>query len=404
MADIVRVPWNVLRFATGMLKPSPGIQKGAADFAIAARDNGKPPFDGAAALRTISLLEPACAEPDRLRREEIEARYSNLASADVLVTGAAGFLGRALVQALRKRGQSVRVLVRKPVAAYADDPGIQVVIGDLGDPRSVDHAVAGAGIVYHVGAAMRGSARDFEAGTVWGTRNVVDACKKHASERLIYVSSMSVFDHAGRDPGVAVTETSDYEPHPQWRGAYTQTKLTAEQTVLDAVRYDDLPAVVIRPGQIFGPGAEKVTPNAVIGLAGRWVAVGEGSMTLPLAYVDDVVDALLLAAEAPDVPGKVFNIVDPALITQQDYLDRARRKLGNELRVVRVPTWLFMTLAFGVELLGKLLRRDVPLTRYRVRSLRPLANFDLRAANDVLGWKPRVGARRGLDLTFGKAD
>ncbi|MEZ5461196.1 NAD-dependent epimerase/dehydratase family protein [Dokdonella sp.] len=403
IADTVRVPWNVLRFATGMLKPSPGIQKGAADFAIAARDNGKPPFDGAAALRTISLLEPACAEPDRLRREEIEARYSNLAPADVLVTGAAGFLGRALVQALRKRGQSVRVLVRKPVAAYADDPGIQVVIGDLGDPRSVDHAVAGAGIVYHVGAAMRGSARDFEAGTVWGTRNVVDACRKHGNQRLVYVSSMSVLDHAGRDPAVALTETSDYEPHPQWRGAYTQTKLTAEQTVLDAIRHDRLPAVILRPGQIFGPGAEKVTPNAVIGLAGRWVAVGDGGVTLPLVYVDDVIDALLLAAETPEAAGKLFNIVDSAVITQQEYLARAKRKLGEELRIVRVPAAMFMALAFGVELLGKMLRRDVPLTRYRVRSLRPLANFDLRAANDVLGWKPRIGAKRGLDLTFGKS-
>jgi 2-alkyl-3-oxoalkanoate reductase len=401
VADVFRVPWNVLRFATGMLKPSPGIQKGAADFAIAARDNGKPPFDGAAALRTISLLEPACAEPDRLRREEIEARYSSLAPADVLVTGAAGFLGRALVKALRKRGQSVRVLLRKPVAAYADDPGIQVAIGDLGDPRSVDHAVAGAGIVYHVGAAMRGSARDFEAGTVWGTRNVVDACKKHGNRRLVYVSSMSVFDHAGRDPAVAMTESSAYEPHPQWRGAYTQTKLTAEHYVLDAIRDDALPAVVIRPGQIFGPGAEKVTPNAVIALAGRWVAVGEGSMSLPLVYVDDVVDALLLAAESPAVVGKIYNVVDPAEITQQQYLDRAKGKLGDELRVTRVPIPVFNALAFAVELLGKALRREVPLTRYRVRSLRPLANFDLSAARDELGWTPAVGVQRGLDATFG---
>ena len=404
IADCFRVPWNVVRFASGLLRPSPGIQKGAADFAMAARDNGKPPFDGAAALRVISLLEPACAEPDRLRHEEIEARYSKLAPVDALVTGGAGFLGRALVKVLRERGQSVRVLLRKPVDAYRDDPDIQVVIGNLGDPRSVDHAVAGAGIVYHVGAAMRGSPRDFEAGTVWGTRNVVAACRKHGNRRLVHVSSMSVLDHAGRGPDSVVTEASACEPHPQWRGAYTQTKLTAEQIVLDAIRNDALPAVVIRPGQIFGPGAEKVTPNGVIALAGRWVAVGDGGMTLPLVYVDDVIDALLLAAEAADAPGKLFHIVDPAPVTQQDYLDRAKRKLGRELRLVRVPTWLFMTLGFGVEMLGKLLRREVPLTRYRVRSLRPLANFDPSAARDDLGWQPRVGTKRGLELTYGSED
>lgn len=403
VADCFRVPWNVLRFATGLLKPSPGIQKGAADFAAAARDNGKPPFDGEAALRVISMLEPACVEADRLRREAIESRYVPLAPVDALVTGAAGFLGRALVKALRARGQSVRVLLRKPDAAYAEDAGIQTVIGNLGDPRSVEHAVSGCGVVYHVGAAMRGSPRDFEAGTVWGTRNVVDACKQHATQRLVYVSSMSVFDHAGRNPTVAMTEASAYEPHPEWRGAYTQTKLVAERVVLDAIREHSLPAVILRPGQIFGPGAEKVTPNAVIGLAGRWVAVGDGGMSLPLVFVDDVVDALLLAAEAPAALGKVFNVVDTTVVTQQQYLERAKRKLGDELRIVRAPVWLFMALGFGVELLGKALRRDVPLTRYRVRSLRPLANFDTSAAREVLGWTPRVGSTRGLEQTFGAA-
>jgi len=401
-ADCVRVPWNVLRFATGMLKPSPGIQKGAADFALAARDNSKPPFDGEAALRIIELLEPACAEPDRLRSEQIESRYQTLAPVDALVTGAAGFLGSKLVRALRARGHSVRVLLRKPNAAFASDSGMQTVIGDLGDPRSVDHAVNGAAVVYHVGAAMKGSVRDFEAGTLWGTRNIIDACARHGSKRLVYVSSMSVFDHAGRDPAQTMTESSAYEPHPDWRGAYTRTKLIAERAVLDAIRDSALPAVILRPGQIFGPGAEKVTPNAVISLAGRWVAVGPGDMSLPLVFVRDVIDALLLAGENPQAIGKVFNIVDTTQVTQQEYLDRAKEKLGDELKVVRVPTGLFMCLGWGVELLGKLLKRDVPLTRYRVRSLRPLANFNVSAACDVLGWKPRVGVARGLDETFGR--
>ena len=249
---------------------------------------------------------------------------------------------------------------------------------------------------------MKGSVRDFEAGTLWGTRNIIDACARHGSKRLVYVSSMSVFDHAGRDPAQTMTESSAYEPHPDWRGAYTRTKLIAERAVLDAIRDSALPAVILRPGQIFGPGAEKVTPNAVISLAGRWVAVGPGDMSLPLVFVRDVIDALLLAGENPQAIGKVFNIVDTTQVTQQEYLDRAKEKLGDELKVVRVPTGLFMCLGWGVELLGKLLKRDVPLTRYRVRSLRPLANFNVSAARDVLGWKPRVGVARGLDETFGR--
>ncbi|HJW47000.1 MAG TPA: NAD-dependent epimerase/dehydratase family protein, partial [Lysobacter sp.] len=243
--------------------------------------------------------------------------------------------------------------------------------------------------------------REFEAGTVWGTQNVVAACLKHAPRRLVHVSSLSVLDHAGRDASRPITEQSALEPHPERRGAYTQTKGTAEACVLDAIARGKLAAVVIRPGQIFGPGAEATTPNGTLALAGRWIAVGSTARTIPLVYIDDVVDALLLAADNPAAEGHVFNVVDPAPVTQQQYLDACRRMRGGELRLTRAPTWVFLALAMGVELLGAALKRPVPLTRYRVRSLRPLDNFDLSAARDILGWQPRVGVQRGLETTFG---
>ena len=401
-ATLLQVPWNVLRFASGRLKPSPGIRSGAAAFAQAVRRGERPPFGGEDALRIARLLEPACAEPDRLRNEQLAARLQPLEPVEALVTGAAGFLGRALVAALRKRGECVRVLVRRPVAAFAQDPGVQMVVGDLGDPAIVTHAVAGVATVYHVGAAMRGGPREFEAGTVWGTRNIVDACLQHGA-RLVHVSSLSVLDHAGRNLSRAITEESALEPHPQRRGAYTQTKGLAEACVREAIARDALPAVILRPGQIVGPGAERTTPNGTLAIAGRWIAVGPSSRTLPLVYVDDVVDALLLAGHEDAVTGKVFNIVDPDPVTQRQYLEACRRKFGRELRLLRSPAWLFLLLACGVELLGAALRRPVPLTRYRVRSLRPLENFDLTAASEVLRWQPRVGVQRGMAVTFGEA-
>jgi nucleoside-diphosphate-sugar epimerase len=404
LLDVFRVPWSVLRFASGLLKPSPGIRRAAADFARAVHAGQPAPIDPAEGRRAIAWLVPACVAPDAERTAELLARFAPLAPVDALVTGAGGFLGRALVAALRARGNSVRVLLRKPSAALAADSGIQTVLGDLGEPAIVDHAVAGARVVYHVGAAMKGWPQEFEAGTVWGTRNVIESCRKHATQRLVYVSSMSVYDHAGRDPAATMNENSAFEPHPTWRGAYTRTKLVAERMVADAIREHALPAVIIRPGQIFGPGAERVTPNGVIGLAGRWVAVGSGEVQLPLVYRDDVVDALLRAAESAPALGGIFNVVDPVSCSQAQYLARVQRRLGPSLKMLRVPQGVFMALAVGVELLGKLLKREVPLTRYRVRSLRPLSNFDQRAAREVLGWQPRIGMQQGLDITFGPAE
>jgi nucleoside-diphosphate-sugar epimerase len=400
LRDVFRVPWNVVRFASGRLKPSPGIQRSAEEFARALHEGCPPPVSPEEGRRAIALMESVCNRADAERTRELDSRLAGLDPADVLVTGAAGFLGRRLVTALQARGQRVRVLVRSTTSISDQAPDVQIVVGDLGDPRIVEHAVAGVRVVYHVGAAMRGGPRDFEAGTSWGTRNVIDACLKHGTQRLVYVSSLSVLDHAGRDPAVAISETSRFEPYPDKRGAYTQTKLIAENMVRDAIREHGLAAVIVRPGQIVGPGAERVTPNGALAIAGRWIAVGPAAQTLPLVYVDDVVDALLLAADTVAATGQVFNVVDPATVTQGDYMKRVRHKLGSELRFIRMPTGVFMLLACGVELLGKVLHRSVPLTRYRVRSLRPLANFDISAVRTKLGWEPRVGLHRGLDIMF----
>jgi nucleoside-diphosphate-sugar epimerase len=202
---------------------------------------------------------------------------------------------------------------------------------------------------------------------------------------------------------VPVNESSPVEPHPELRGAYSQTKLTAENIVLDAIRKENLPAVILRPGQIFGPGAEKTSPSGVIGLAGRWIVMGSGRLPLNLVYVEDVVDALLLAATKPDVCGKIFQLVDPVMLTQREYIDAAKRH-GSAAKVVYMPRFVLFTLAFGVEILGRLLHRGVPLSRYKIRSLAPISPFDGSAARDQLGWTPTVGTREGLLRTFSKAN
>jgi nucleoside-diphosphate-sugar epimerase len=247
---------------------------------------------------------------------------------------------------------------------------------------------------------MRGWAEQFRAGTTVATRNVIDSCLRHETGRLVYVSSLSVMDHAGRPEEGTMREMSPYEPHPERRGLYTQTKLDAERAVLEAIAERGLPAVVIRPGQIFGPGAERVPPNGVIALAGRWILVGDGKRTLPLVYLEDVVDALLAAGSRPGAVGQVFNVVDTAPITQNEYLAACKSKLGLKLKLVRMPHWAMLGLAAMVEMLGKLLKRDLPLSRYRVESLRPLANFDVGAAEMLLDWRPRVGTRDGVAQTF----
>lgn len=380
LGRLVGSPATLLGFATGRIKPSPGIYAAVRAFYQSLADSTPNPVTPAEGRNAVRWITAASVAPDA-DKDALEAKRTQPPPpAEILVTGAGGFLGARLVARLLAEGQRPRLFLRRPLPGKSPMAHLDAVIGDLGNPADVLRAVEGVQTVYHVGAAMKGPPEAFRAGTVHGTRNVLDACRHHHVRRLVYVSSMGVLDHAGHPDGVMVTENSPVEPFPEQRGAYTQTKLEAEHLVRDS----GLPAVILRPGQIFGPGAESVTPNGVIKLAGRWIVSGNGSRKLPLVHVDDVVEALWLAAKSPQAAGQTINLVDPTPVDQNQYLAH----LKPAAPILRVPEWLLITAAYGVEILGKLLKRSVPLTRYRVRSLKPLHPFDIHQANTLLPWKP----------------
>lgn len=395
-ASLYEIPRNVLRFMTGRLPGAPGIHRNIHDFYSALESGAPVPVSPEEGLRLVKAMEPACADADRQRDALRQATLTPRQEADFLVTGAGGFLGGSVLKRLVEGRSRVRAAVRRipnhPI------PTVDYVPGDLGDPEYVDTLVAGADTVFHIAAAMNGSAADFQRGTVAATRNLIDACLKHSVRRIVYVSSMSVLEHAVRRAD-KVTESWPLEPHANLRGAYTQTKLEAEQLVLAAVRDSGLPACVIRPGVIFGPGAKPSSPAGSFAMFGRWIVVGRGSLTLPLVYVDDVVDALLLGATQPGIEGVLINLVDPNSITQREYI-RHTQTADRAVKVLFVPKIVLMAAAVGIEWLGTILKRNVPLSRYRIRSIRPLCNFDLAVARERLGWAPRVGIEEGLQRTF----
>ena len=394
---LAKVSLNTLRFASGRLKPSPGIHVSVIKFHEALHNGHAPPVSAEEGRRVIALLEDVSRRADDDKLAYLAEPNPHLRPR-ILVTGANGFLGQALVRRLRSEvGEPLRLLVRRPTAAALPED-LQLVYGDLGNPAVVDHAMEGIEIVFHVGAAMKGGNFEYQSGTIWGTRNVIDACERHGVRRLVYVSSLSVLDHAGHRTGVPVTESAPYEPYPEKRGLYTQTKLEAERMVLEAAAARRVHAVVLRPGQIYGPGAEKVPPSGTIGIAGRWLVVGSGNHHVPLVYVDNVVDALMLAGSGDLPNGSIFQLVDPQGLTQRAYVNYASRL--RRIRASYVPPWLLNVAGFGAELLGKALKRPVPLTPYRVRSITPLWPCDCTAAHTILGWRPRITIQEGMAKTF----
>ena len=171
---------------------------------------------------------------------------------------------------------------------------------------------------------------------------------------------------------------------------------------MSAARERGLPACVIRPGVIFGPGVQPTCPAGSFALFGRWIVAGDGSRALPLVYVEDVVDALLLGAARPGSDGAVVNLVDPAIVTQRQFIEFIQTA-HPEIKVAYIPVSILMLAATGVELLCRVFGRTAPLSRYRIRSLAPLSGFDQATARGLLGWNPRVGVSEGLRETFAQS-
>jgi predicted dehydrogenase/nucleoside-diphosphate-sugar epimerase len=390
---LVDVPRNVVAFARKQLRQYHGVQELVIAFYEALAEKRRPPVTADDAISVVRWTEEVARAADRDGEERVR-RFALSERVPVLVTGASGGLGSALVERLRASGQRVRVMVRSlPADAQ---PGLEYARGDLADPEAVDRAVHGAAVVYHAGAAMKGGWPDHQGGTVEGTRNVLAACRKHGVEKLVHVSSLSVIDWAGAQAFAPVDENTPFEPRAEERGSYTRAKLEAEKLVAaEAAR--GLPVVIVRPGQIFGRRIPLMTGAVARRAGGRYVVLGDGEMPLPLVYIDDVVDALMLAAKSNLRAGEVVQIVDPEPWTQNQVLAEVA---GPSARVVRVPRSAVMAMGRASELMLGLLGKKSPVSPYRLSSALALRRFESQRARQLLDWKPRVGVREGIRRTI----
>lgn len=389
---LIDVPLNVIAFARKQLRQYHGVQELIIAFYEALKEGRRPPVIAEDAINVVKWTEEVARAADADDAVRV-ARFPRTAQVPYLVTGASGGLGSALVDRLRSETRPIRVMVRHLPDRPEDGlEGVEYVRGDLGDPEAVERAVQGARVVFHVGAAMKGSWLDHQGGTIEGTRNVLASCRKHGVTKLVHVSSLSVIEWAGAEPMAPVDESTPFEGQAEERGSYTRAKLEAEKLVAaEAAR--GLPAVILRPGQIFGRRIPLMTGAIARRAAGRYLVLGDGEMLLPLVYIDDVIDAMMLAAKSDLHHGETIQIVDPEPWTQNQVLGEM---VGPSARVVRVPRPVVFGMGHASELVLGLLGKKSPLSRYRLRSALALRSFASLRAESMLGWKPRVGVRDGI--------
>jgi nucleoside-diphosphate-sugar epimerase len=323
----------------------------------------------------------------------------------ILVTGGAGFLGRRVVRALAERGvPRIRCLVRPGAdvsAVPTDFPAcaVEFVMASFNDSAGLRKAFDGVEVVYHVAAAKRGSAPALVADTVVGSDNVLQAAQSANVARFVLVSSLGVVDAAGLPIGGVVDESVPLDPHPEWRDAYTFSK-HRQETLAWEYAGRGLPLVVVRPGVIFGPGEPLLHTRVGLRVPGMFLQLGRPN-AIPLTYVDNCADAVVLAGLKPDLRNAVVCVVDDDLPLGRQILRRYRREI-ERLRVVTVPYSVMRQLARVNVWYHERTQGHFPVlcTPYEVASIWKRLRYVNRAAKERLGWGPRVDMQTALDKTF----
>ncbi len=317
----------------------------------------------------------------------------------VLITGASGFIGGHLVQRLAETGCAVRALVRAPTPALAA-LGVEQVSGDLTRPASLVAPLRDVQTIFHL-AALRDRwgtpAQAYRTVNVEGTQHLLAAAAQAGVERFVHCSSVGVARWPGR---IDADETLPYTT-PTSQVDYHQTKIEAEQAVLAAARNGMLPALVVRPVITYGPGDRTGMVTRLITLIaqGRFVTIGDGRNHVDLAYVDDVVAGMYLAAERGTV-GRVYILSAPRPETMNEVLKLACAAVGKPgPKRTHVPLGLARFAAWGAEQLGLALRRQPPLTRDALATLTIDRGFSHARAQHELGYVPQVLLADGLRST-----
>ncbi|RME35461.1 MAG: NAD-dependent epimerase/dehydratase family protein [Thermoflexia bacterium] len=312
-----------------------------------------------------------------------------LPPAPVLVTGAAGFIGRHLVNRLLSLECPVAVLDLPGAPLPSSWKGrVQVYCGDIADPKTVREAVARARTVFHLAAIVSdwGPEALYRRVTVEGSRNVYDAAAASGA-RVVLASSIAVFGDR-----IGCQACDEETPFGNPVGPYSRAKQEQERLAWEYHQKGHLAVTVVRPANVYGPGSRPWVDLVVQTLRDRLPSlIGSGNQNAGLAYVENVVDVLLLAAARPEAVGRVYHACDGENVTWKRYFSDLARLAGTPppwsipLPLARLGAALLETLWGTLRLRGR-----PPLTREAVNLVGSHHRIGTEQTRRELGYEPRV--------------
>ena len=303
----------------------------------------------------------------------------------VMITGANGFIGNSLMRHYQQQGIEV-------VGVDLHGDGETVIQGDIAQPDSIAHLLDQCDVIVHTAALVSNALGDADMWrvNVQATANLIAAAEKHKVRRFVQISSIVAYGNAA-----AGELTEDHPVHADG-GSYVLTKLASEHTVLAAQARGSIEVVIVRPGDVYGPGSR---PWLILPLE----AIHKGQFMLPEKglgffrpiYIDDLIRGIALAVSSPEASGEIFNLSCQGYITSQEFFSHHYSWL-NKRGPMLVSTRVALIAAAVATKIANLTGTVNEASTATVAQLSTKSWFSIAKAQRILGWIPEVSFEEGM--------
>lgn len=332
----------------------------------------------------------------------LPAQFRDLRDKKLLVTGAAGFIGGALLKRLVEYDlDTVGTVLYESEAEALRRHGYRAEVLDLASDEPWDELLDDIDVVFNIAALFQEAEQGesmYHKVNVDGTLKLVQTAQRCSVERFVHCSTVGVH---GDVKDIPCTEQSPYNPMDE----YHRTKLAGELAVLDYARSlpeDGMVVTVNRPAMVYGPGDVRMLKLFSTIASGRFIMIGSGRVLAHLGYIDDQVDSLLLGAVRPrhDVHLQAFNIASGEYITLNELAASIARAAGSRISRFKIPVAPVWLAGLACELVCRPFGIKPPIFRRRVGFFTHNRAFDLSKARHKLGYESQVDHNEGIRLTI----
>jgi nucleoside-diphosphate-sugar epimerase len=328
----------------------------------------------------------------------------------ILITGANGFIGLKLVQALLEYGftklrclvRSERNLIELKKIADLSSGKIEIINGNLLSKNDCSQAAENAAIIYHLAAGVEKSFPGCYLNSVISTRNLLDAVVKHKTLlRFVNISSIAVYSNNKTSHNGIIDETCeiDKKVYERW-DPYTYGKAKQDEIVRFYAEKYSIPFVIIRPGAVFGPGKAQITSRVGIDLFGVFLHLGHQNL-IPFTYVNNCAEAIALGGIKRRIEGHTFNIIDDDLPSSKEFIKLYKQNVKYFLTIpVWYPVWFYFCWVW--EWYSQWSEGQLPpaYNRGKCRIYWKGNKYSNSKAKRMLGWYPRIKMKDALDRYF----